>query len=138
MADAVRVIDYYYIELSDRPGEGARALRTLKDAGVNLAALHAFPSGRRAQVDFVPSDPAAFKAAAKAAKWKVTGPKKAFLIEGDDRTGALAESFAKLAGAGINVTAVSAAAAGAGRFGGIFWVAPRDVKRAARVLGAAG
>ena len=136
MADAVHLIDYYYVEMSDRPGEGARTLRVLQDAGVNLAALHAFPSGRRAQVDFVPSDPAAFKAAARAAKWKVTGPKKAFMIDGDDRTGALADHFAKLADAKINVTAVSATVAGAGRFGAIFWVNPRDVKKAARVLGA--
>ncbi|HET7266452.1 MAG TPA: hypothetical protein VFL28_17430 [bacterium] len=136
MADLVHLVDYYYVEMSDRPGEGARALRVLKDAGVNLAALHAFPAGRRAQVDFVPSDPAAFKAAARAARWKITGPKKAFIIEGDDRTGALAEYFARLADAGINVTAVSATAAGAGRFGAICWVKPRDVKKAARVIGA--
>jgi hypothetical protein len=136
MADAVRLVDYYYVVMTDRPGEGAAALRTLREAGVNLAALHAFPSGRRSQVDFVPSDVEAFKAAAKTAKWKLTGPKKAFLIDGDDRPGALADYFAKLGEAKINVTAVSAAAAGAGRFGAILWVKPRDVKKAAQVLGA--
>jgi hypothetical protein len=30
MADTLRLVDYFYIELSDRPGEGARALSTLK------------------------------------------------------------------------------------------------------------
>ena len=43
--------------------------------------------------------------------------------------------FAKLGDAKINVTANSAIAAGAGRFGAILWVKPRDVKRAAKVLG---
>ena len=43
----------------------------------------------------------------------------------------------KLADAKINVTAVDAACAGAGRFGAILWVEPRDVTRAARLLGAA-
>jgi len=137
MADSVRIVEYFYIEMSDRPGEGARALGALRDAGVNLAALHAFPEGRRTQVDFVPSDPAAFRAAAKAAKWKVTGPKKAFLLEGEDRTGALAGYFARLGDAKINVTAISAITATAGRFGAILWVKPKDVRRAAAVLGAA-
>jgi hypothetical protein len=135
MADTVRLVDYFYIELSDRPGEGARALGVLREAGVHLNAAHAFPAGRRAQLDFVPSDPGAFKAAAKMAKWKVTGPKKAFVIEGEDRTGALVDHFAKLADAKINVTATSAITAGAGRFGAILWVKPRDVKRAAKAFG---
>ncbi len=135
MADVIRLVDYLYIEISDRPGEGARALGVLKEAGVHLNAFHAFPAGRRAQLDFVPSDPGAFKAAAKMAKWKVTGPKKAFVIEGEDRSGALVDHFAKLADAKINVTATSAVTAGAGRFGAILWVSPRDVKRAANALG---
>jgi hypothetical protein len=135
MADTVRLVDYFYITLSDRPGEGARALAVLKEAGVHLNAIHAFPTARRAQVDFVPSDPAALKSAAKMAKWKVSGPKKAFVIEGEDRTGALAEHLAKLGDAKINVTATSAIVAGAGRFGAILWVKQRDVKKAARALG---
>ena len=135
MPDMVGLVDYFYIEVPDRPGEGARVFRYLKETGVNLQALHAFPKGRRTQVDFVPSDPAAFKAAAKAAKWKVVGPKKAFIIQGDDRVGALVEYFAKLAEAKINVTATDALSAGAGRFGAILWVKARDVKRAANVLG---
>jgi hypothetical protein len=36
----------------------------------------------------------------------------------------------------INVTAVDAVTAGAGRFGAILWVKQSDVNRAARALGA--
>jgi predicted amino acid-binding ACT domain protein len=136
MPDTIRLVDYFYIEAPDKPGEGARALGYLKEAGVNLLAVHAFPKGRRSQLDFVPSDPAAFKAAAKAAKWKVVGPKRAFFLQGDDRVGALVEYGAKLAEAKINVTAVDALAVGAGGFAAIVWVKARDVKRAAKVLGA--
>ena len=103
---------------------------------VNLVVLHAFPAGRRTQVDFVPTSDVAFKAAAKAAKWKVVGPKKAFVIEGEDRVGVLADCVARLGDAKVNLTAVSAVTAGAGRFGAILWVKPRDVKRAAKALGA--
>src|SRR5579859_6016775 len=137
MADTIRLVDYFYIELSDRPGQGAGALDVLRRAGDHLNAVHAFPPGRRTQVDFVPSDAGAFKVAAKLAQWKVTGPKKAFVIEGDDRVGALTDFFAKMKDAKINVTATSAIVAGAGRFGAILWVKPRDVKRAAKALGLA-
>ena len=135
MADTNRLVDYFYIEATDHPGEGARVLQHLKDAGVNLLVLHAFPAGRRTQVDFVPTNAEAFKAAAKAAKWKVVGPKKGFVIEGEDRVGALADYFAPLGDAKINVTAVSAISAVPGRFGAILWVKARDVKRAAKALG---
>ncbi len=135
MPDTIRLVDYFYVETADRPGEGARVLATLRDARVYLQAFHAFPKGRRAQLDFVPSDPAAFKAAARSAGWKVVGPKKALAIEGDDRVGALVGYFTGLAEAKINVTASDAIAVGAGRFGAIVWVKPRDVKRAAKTLG---
>jgi hypothetical protein len=47
MADVIRLVDYFYITLGDRPGEGSRALNMLREAGVHLNALHAFPTGRR-------------------------------------------------------------------------------------------
>ena len=61
MYDTVRLVDYFYIETPNKPGEGARVLEGLQRAGVNLIAFHAFPSGRRSQLVFIPSDPAAFK-----------------------------------------------------------------------------
>ena len=137
MADTVRLVEYFYITTPQKPGVGAAVLNELRQAGVNLLGFSGFPSGRGAQIDFVPEDAAAFRAAAKKAKWKVTGPKKAFLIAGDDRTGAVADFLGRLADAKINVTAVDAACAGSGRYGAILWVAPRDVPRAARTLGAA-
>ncbi len=136
MADRIRRVPYFYVLAPDKPGEGARALRTLHEAGVNLLAFSGFPEGRRAQLDFVPEDPAAFRAAARRAGWKVTGPKMAFLVEGEDRPGAVAEILGKLADAKVNVTATDAVCAGGGRFGVLLWVKPRDVARAARALGA--
>jgi len=135
MPDVIRLVDYFYVMTADRPGEGARILGHLKDAGVNLLAFHAFPSGRRAQLNLVPSDPAALRAAARQAKWKLVGPKKAFLFTGDDRTGALVDHYTKLAQAKINVTATDAVAV-SGYYGAIMWVDPRDVKKAAQLLGA--
>lgn len=135
MAETIRVVDYFYIETPDKPGEGIRALSALKEAGVNLFAFTGFPKGRRAQLDFFPTDPAAFRAVAKKNRWKVVGPKKGFLIEGDDHIGAVADLLAKLAEAKVNLTATDAVCAGAGRYGVILWVKPRDVKRAAKAFG---
>jgi hypothetical protein len=136
MADTVSRIEYFYVQVADKPGEGARVLAWLREAGVNLLAFSGFPEGRRAQLDVIPADSAAFKQAAKKAGWKVTGPKRAFLVQGEDRLGAVADLVGKLAEAGINITAVDAVSAGADRYGAIVWVDPRDVNRAAKALGA--
>src|SRR5206468_1421941 len=112
-------VDYFYMMVPDKPGEGARILGTLRKAGVNLLAYSGFPSGRGAQLDFVPADPAAFQAVARQNKWKVKGPKRAFVIDGDDRVGACWEILDKLAAAKINVTAMDAVATGVGRWGAV-------------------
>src|SRR5919198_1715819 len=116
MAEAVRQVDYFYIEVPNKVGEGAKVLRTLKDAGVNLVAFSGFPAGRRAQLDFFPADSAAFKKVAGANRWNVVGPKRGFLIQGDDRVGAVADIVGTLADAKINVIAVDAVSVD-GRYG---------------------
>jgi hypothetical protein len=136
MADTIRRVSYFYTTIPDKPGEGTRLLDVLRRAGVNLLALHAFPSARKAQVDFVPTDAGAFAAAAKGAKIKLSKPKTAFLVDGDDRVGALASLLGRLAAAKINVTAVTGLCAGMGRYGAILWVNARDVNKAAAALGA--
>ena len=136
MAQTIRRVDYFYIETPNRPGEAARALKALKDAGINLLAFSGFPKGRRAQLDFIPADPAALVKAAKRAGWKLHAKKSCFLIQGEDRPGAVADILGKLADAKINVTAVDAVCAGADRYGAILWVKPPDLKRAAKALGA--
>jgi hypothetical protein len=134
MAEQIQRVQYFYTEVPDKPGEGAKVLGVLKEAGINLLAYVAFPKGRRAQLDFVPADQAAFKEAAKKAKIKLVGPKTGFLIQGDDRAGAVADIVSKLSDAKINITALQGIAAGAGRYGAILWVKPRDVNKAAKVL----
>ena len=135
MADTIRQVDYFYVHVPHKAGEGAKVLRTLKDAGVNLIAFSGFPGGRRAQLDFIPADAAAFKRVAKVNKWKVVGPKRGFVIQGDDRVGAIADLVGALADAKINVTAIDAVCVD-GRYGALCWVASRDVKKAAQILGA--
>jgi hypothetical protein len=135
MADLIRTAQYFKVQIADKPGTLAGALAPLREAGVNLLAVHAFPRNRRTQVDVVPEDPTAFKNVAKAYRWKMQGPKVCLLVDGDDRAGALADLTEQLSSAKINMTAVTGLAAGQGRCGAILWVKSRDVKKAAKVLG---
>ena len=64
MTETIRLVDYYYIEAPDKPGEAVRILDQLRHAGVFLLAFSGFPKGRRAQLDIVPANAPAFRAAA--------------------------------------------------------------------------
>ncbi len=135
MAETIRLVDYFSTETPNKPGEGAHALAAIKEAGVNLLAFSGFPSGRRAQLDFIPADTPAFVKAARQAGLKLSPRKSGFLIQGEDRVGALADTLGKLAAANINVTAIDGICAGGNRYGAILWVKPPDRRRAARALG---
>lgn len=136
MATSARKVGYYYVTTPDKPGEGARVLGALRDAGVNLLAFHAFPTGGgQSQLDLMPVDEKVFQDAARKAKLKVSDRKTAFLVEGDDKQGAVAELLQKLSATGANVTAVDAVKTGP-RYGALVWVKPADVDKAAKALGA--
>src|SRR5260370_5276802 len=125
MADTIRKVSYYYTTIPDKPGEGVRLLDVLRRAGVNLLAVHAFPSARKAQVDFVPADAALFTAAAQGAKIKLSKPNTAFLLDGEDRVGLLAGVLRRLGAAKLNRTACTAGRSGVGRARAVLWVKPR-------------
>jgi len=135
MADLIRTAQYFKVQIPDKPGALAGMLTPLRETGVNLIAVHAFPRNRRTQVDVVPEDPSAFKNIAKVYKLKVQGTKTCLLVDGDDRPGALADLTDRLGSARINMIAVTGLCAGQGRFGAILWVNPRDVKKAVKVFG---
>ena len=136
MASTVRKIDYFAMNVPNRRGEAARILDSLREQGVNLLAFTGFPDKRGAQIDFVPENTAAFKAAARRAKLMLRARKSGFLVQGDDRPGTLSRVLDKLAEARINVTAVDAMCAGKNRFGALLWVKQKDVTKAKRALGA--
>jgi len=136
MADRIRKAAYFSIQVSNRPGEAARLLAALRENGVNLLAFTGFPNRGKAQIDFIPENAAALKRAARKMKLDLGKQKTVFLVQGDDRVGALAGVLGKLAAARINMTAMDAVAAGKGRYGAIFWVKPKLVARAARAAGA--
>ena len=138
MPSTIRKVSYAYVTVVNKSGEAARILEALRDAGANLLGLSGFPQGRnRAQVDIVSDDIDRVMAAAKRHKWKLSRTKRAFLAQGTDEVGAALPPLARLAAAKINVIAADAVAAGERRFAMLFWVAPRDYNRAAKLLEAA-
>jgi hypothetical protein len=135
MADRIRQVEYFAMEVANRPGEAAWLLEALSTEAINLLAFSGFPlSAKRSQVDFIPDDAARFKAVAKRAKLKLRSKKGCFLVQGGDRPGAIARVLSKLADAKINVTAVDAVCGGEDRYGAILWVKPKDAARAAKAL----
>lgn len=133
----VKKVSYVTLSVPQRAGRGAQILDALRAEGVDLTAFTGFPRGAgKAQVDLVTDDLAGVRRVAKQEGWRLGGPKKAFVVQGRNRVGAVHRVLAKLAKQGINATAVDAVAAGKGQFGMILWVKPKDYARAARALGA--
>jgi hypothetical protein len=137
MADRVKRVNYSYVKVPNRAGQGVRVLDALTRAGVDLLAFSAFPErGGKTQVDLVTDDLASVRRVARQNGWRLSNAKRGFLIQGEDRVGAVNRQIKKLADAKVNVIAADAVSAGRGRYGMILWVKPKDVPRAAKVLGA--
>lgn len=138
MAETIRQVEHYSASVANKVGEGARVLGALRSAGINLIAIWGYPRGAgKATLEFIPADGAAFAAAAKGAKLKLSKKQIAFHVEGEDRPGAIADLLAKLAAAKINVGAAQAVCAGAGRYGAVIFLPQAAVGKAAKALGVA-
>jgi len=136
MAEIVKKAEYYYAIVEDKPGEARRLLEFCSAHAINLANLTVFPvEDGKAQVVFFPEDVEALKTAVEEAGIQLIGPKKAFLIQGDDRIGVLIEYHLRLANAGINVYAANGTNDGRGGFGYVLWVKPKDYDKTAKALG---
>ena len=136
MSDKLRKVDYFYVMVPNKAGQGAKIAAGLAAAGVNLLAFSGFPSGRQTQLALLPEDSGKLKRAAKKLGLKLSKKKSGFLYQADDRIGAMTRVFGKLAEAKINIIAVDAVCSGKGRFGAIFWVKPQAVAKTAKLLGA--
>ena len=135
MTDTIRQVDYYYVEIPDKPGAGLQILSDLRQEGVNLLACCGFPTGDgKSQIDLIPDRSEQFQRAAAKHDLKLSDRKRVFLIQGEDRVGAVADIFSKLTSQKINITGAQAVCAGAGRWAMVLWVKPADFQKASKAL----
>jgi hypothetical protein len=135
MADRVRKVRYCNVTVLNRAGQGEKVLGALKDSGVNMLAYSGFPVGNgRAKIDCVVENTASLRRIAKKEGWRLSNPKKAFLVQGSDEVGAVYRHIQRLAEQKINIVAADAVSAGQGRYGMILWVKDNDYNRAAKAL----
>jgi hypothetical protein len=139
MDDQVRIVDCYYVTVRDRPGEGSRLLEHISESGLNITAFTAVPTGAdETQICIVTDSPETLQEAAANAGAALVGPQKGFLIQGDDRIGALHAYYLTLSNAGVNVYSSSGVCDGTGRFGFILWVAAGEFDKAFDAFGIGG
>jgi len=136
MDDMVRIVDCYYTTVRDRPGEASRLLEHISERGLSLTAFTAIPAGdEKTQICLVTEKPGELREAAADAGATLVGPKQGFLVQGEDRVGALHASHQNLANAGVNVYSSSGIIDGSGRYGFILWVEPGDFAKASGAFG---
>ena len=138
MALKVRDAEYFYVRIEDVPDKAYELLAGLASEEVNVLAFSAVPYGpSHVELTIFPERPKAFVELAVKMGWKTTGPLHAFLVQGDDRLGALAEIQRMLMDAEVKIYASSGVTDGSGHFGYVVYFKEEDHHRAAKALGAA-
>ncbi len=136
MEARIRTVDYFYLTVPDKPGAACNVLFQLAAADVSLLAFSAVPIGpENTQLVLFPDSINSLARGAEKAGFVLSGPSRAFLIQGDDKLGALVKIHERLSGAGINVYASTGVADGKGGFGYVMYVKGSRFDEAASVLG---
>ena len=135
MGTRIRRVDYFYAMVKDEPGEAYRMLTRLASGEVNLLAFKAIPLGAgTTQLVLFPDSVERLAHVAERIGIVLTGPHRAFLVQGDDRLGALIDVHAKLSQARVNVYASDGVTDGQGGYGYVLYVRPEDYESAAGLL----
>ena len=136
MPDVIRRVDYFHTTIRDRPGASYEILSQLSELCLNLEAFTAIPTGpTHTQLTLIPEDSGRMAYLASRAGMKLDGPHQAFLVQGDDKLGALTGIHEALYRADVNVYASSGVTDGKGTFGYLIYVRPESYDRAAEALG---
>lgn len=125
----------FAFNLPNQPGELSRFTALLSAAQINLIAIWGYTDGEdEPRLSLVPEKPDAFRIFA-ASNGLDLEEGKTLYCAGVDTTGALVDTFMRIADAGINVEAVESMATD-GRFGCFLWTDPDDFDALIDVLDA--
>lgn len=135
MSYTIKKVEYFYCSVVDQPGEAYKLLSQLEKSGINLLAFTAIPIGpNRTQLTLFPETPEKLITEAKRSSFALDGPHPAFLVQGDDELGALAEIHHMLYEANVNVYASTGVTDNRGSFGYLLYVRSEEYERAAMAL----
>lgn len=136
MPARIRIVDYLYTTVPDKPGEACNVLFKLSAAAVNLLAFSIVPMGTdETQLVLFPDNLNSLARASEDAGILLSRPQHAILVQGDDELGALVDVHRKLGEANVNVFSSSGVTDGKGSFGYVMYIKSQDLDNAARVLG---
>ena len=132
MGHTIRRVTAVVMQVEDRVGVLHEVLCVLRDAGVNMLAV---ASQRRQGTALmaIPEDVNAVRELARSRGVSLES-RQVFLIEGDDRVGALCDITKALADAGVSIEDIAALSA-AKRYAAVLTFADADLEAAGRALG---
>jgi hypothetical protein len=133
----IRLVTYFYTRVEDKPGNAYELLARLASEEINLLAFSAVPFGpNHIELTLFPDNTDNLLETADKLGITLGNPQHAFLIQGDDRLGAIAEIHQKLFDAKISIYASSGVTDGRGHYGYLIYVKEQDFGAAARALDA--
>ncbi len=132
MGHSIRQVTAVVMQVEDEVGVLHQVLRTLRDAGVDMLAI-ASQRRRGTALMAIPEDVGNVRQLA-AERGVALQTRQVFLVEGNDRVGALCDITEAITEAEINIEDVAALSAGK-RYTAVLTFADADLEAAAEALG---
>jgi hypothetical protein len=130
-----KTVTYFKTTLEDKPGVLFAFAKEMKSKNLGLLALWAYGTQPgRGELYCIPKNPDKFREAYKPSGIQIEEGTGLFL-KGADKTGALVKTLETIARVGVNIMAIHAIATG-GNYGSFVRVAPEDIEKTAKAVGA--
>ena len=135
MAFDILQVEYYNITVEGQITNASRLLSIIAAAGVDFHAFRAVPvKPNKTQFTLFAKVSSKMTEGAQKAGLELEGPYSAILIKGEEKAGALAEIYQKLAQAGIQVDEACGIADVNAGYGVLLYLQPEDCGKALTVL----
>lgn len=131
----IKRVECYNIIVQGQAGDISKLLSLVANMGISLLAFKAVPlEPRGTQFTLFPDDGLKMTDGAKRAGLELDGPHSALIIQGEDKSGALADIYKRLSQADIHVYESSGIADIRGSYGVILYLKQEDCEKAVAAL----